>query len=230
MQKCLHESIGKVSVRLGTTRGTNALLERQGARTALVTTKGFRDVLRIAYQNRPRLFQLHIRKPEDLYETVVEIDERMDKDGNIICPVDETVVREQLITLKKQGITSLAVCFLNSYRNGTHELTVKKVAEELDFDHVSCQVNQLQRMVSRGDTTVVDAYLTPIIRAYIAGIRTKIPQASIKLMTSAGGLVDAELFVGKDSILSGPAGGVVGQAYVAQAAVSYTHLTLPTKA
>ncbi len=218
MQKCLHESIGKVSVRLGTTRGTNALLERQGARTALVTTKGFRDVLRIAYQNRPRLFQLHIRKPEDLYETVVEIDERMDKDGNIICPVDETVVREQLITLKKQGITSLAVCFLNSYRNGTHELTVKKVAEELDFDHVSCQVNQLQRMVSRGDTTVVDAYLTPIIRAYIAGIRTKIPQASIKLMTSAGGLVDAELFVGKDSILSGPAGGVVGQAYVAQAA------------
>ncbi len=218
MGKRLTEDIGPVIVRLGTTRGTNALLERQGARTGFVTTSGFRDVLRIAYQNRPKLFQLQIRKPADLYEEVVELDERLDKDGRVIKPIDEHQVCAVLTSLRKKGITSLAVCLMNAYRNGVHERVVARIARELGFEHVSVGVTQLQKLVSRGDTTVVDAYLTPIIRAYVAGIRAKIPQGSLKLMTSAGGLVDAEAFVGKDSILSGPAGGVVGQAYVAQQA------------
>lgn len=218
MGKRLTDDIGPVSVRLGTTRGTNALLERQGARTGFVTTTGFRDVLSIAYQNRPKLFQLHIRKPTDLYEEVVELDERLDKDGRVIKPVDEHQVRTRLTSLRAKGITSLAICLMNAYRNGVHERVVEGIARELGFEHVSCGVTQLQKLVCRGDTTVVDAYLTPIIREYVAGIRAKIPKGSLKLMTSAGGLVDAEAFVGKDSILSGPAGGVVGQAYVAQQA------------
>lgn len=220
MGKRLHDDIGAVTVRLGTTRGTNALLERQGAKTALITTRGFEDVLRIAYQNRPKLFELNIRKPTELYTAVVELDERLDAQGKVLVPLNKAAVREALLPLKEQGIGSLAICLLNSYRNGAHEELVAKIAKEMGFEQVSVssRLAPMQRIVSRGDTTVVDAYLTPIIRDYVAGMRRRLPHAQLKLMTSAGGLVEAEAFVGKDSILSGPAGGVVGVAEVSKAA------------
>ena len=212
------DDIGAVRVRLGTTRGTNALLERQGARTAFVTTKGFGDILRIGYQNRPRLFQLAVPKPGELYEEVVELDERLDKDGRILRPLDEREAREKLSALRAKGIAALAVCLLNAYRNDAHERLVERIGRELGFEHISCQVTGLQRLVSRGDTTVVDAYLTPVIRAYVRSIQRRMPEASIKIMTSAGGLVDADRFSGAESILSGPAGGVVGSATVTRQA------------
>lgn len=216
----LDETIGNVTVRLGTTRGTNALLERQGAATAFVTTRGFGDALRIAYQNRPKLFALHIRKPADIFQTVVELDERIDGYGRVLAPLDVERTRQSLLELKDAGIESLAVCLLNAYRNAVHEERVFEIACDLGFEQVSVstQLAPIQRLVDRGDTTVVDAYLAPTIRQYVASIRKKLPHATIKLMTSAGSLTDAERFVGKDSILSGPAGGVVGAAYVGRQA------------
>ena len=212
--------IGPVEVRLGTTRGTNALLERQGADVAFVTTAGLGDALRIANQNRPKLFDLNIRKPADLYREVVEIDERLAADGSVLTPLDDDAVRRQLAAVKGRGIDSLAVCLLHSYRNDAHERRLAAIAAEIGFGNVSVSsaLAPAQRIVPRGDTTVVDAYLTPIIKDYVAEIRTCLPHADLKLMTSAGGLVDAESFVGKDSILSGPAGGVVGMARAATVA------------
>src|SRR5262249_19636448 len=156
----------------GTTRGTNALLERQGARTALVTTAGYRDVLRIAYQNRPRLFALQIRKPAALYAEVVELDERLDKDGRVLRALDPAEVRQKLERVRRSGIEALAVCLMHSYRNSAHEHIVERVALELGFPQVSVssRLSPLQRIVARGDTTVVDAYLTPVIRDYVASI------------------------------------------------------------
>ena len=216
--KRLTDAIDEVNVRLGTTKGTNALLERQGARTAFVTTSGLGDVLRIGYQKRPKLFQLAIRRHADLYETVVELDERIDCDGNVLIPISESQVRRLLAELKERGITSLAVCMMNGYRNDRHERIVERVARELGFEQVSCGVSQLQKIVTRANTTVVDAYLTPVIGEYLNGIRGKVRHGALKLMTSAGGLADAEHFIGKDSILSGPAGGAIGHAHVAQLA------------
>ena len=212
------EQTGPITVRLGTTKGTNALLERQGAKTALVTTRGFRDVLRIAYQNRARLFDLHVRKPEDLYHSVIEIDERLDAEGRVIQTPNEDRIREQLASIAADGVESLAVCLLHSHRNPEHERLIGQVASEAGFAQVSLssELNPLPRIVSRGDTTVVDAYLTPILRNYLKRIATALPEAHIRLMTSAGSLVSVESFVGKDSILSGPAGGVVGAAGVAR--------------
>lgn len=214
------EPIGAVRVRLGTTRGTNALLERRGARTALVTTRGFGDVLRIAYQNRPKLFDLCIRKPSQLYQAVVELEERIDAAGAILVPLDPDRVRAALADLLEQKIESLAVVLLNSYLEGSHEEIVGQVARQLGFAHVSLssRVAPSQRLVDRGDTTVVDAYLTPILRDYVGRIGARLPRARIDLMTSSGSLVSARAFVGKDSILSGPAGGVVGVALAARAA------------
>ena len=183
-----------------------------------MTTRGFGDVLRIGHQQRPHLFRLNIRKPTDLYEAVLEIDERLDSEGRVLKPIDEQQVWEQLTQLRDCGIESLAVCLMNSYRNDIHERAIERIAGELDFAHVSCGVARLQKLVARGNTTVVDAYLTPLLRDYVASIRARIPQASLKLMTSAGGLVDAASYVGKDSILSGPAGGVIGHSQAARLA------------
>ncbi|HUI25048.1 MAG TPA: hydantoinase/oxoprolinase family protein, partial [Candidatus Kryptonia bacterium] len=220
MGKRLDEAIGRVIVKLGTTRGTNALLERQGAAVALVTTRGFADVLRIGEQNRPRLFDLHIRKPADLYREVLEVDERLDAGGQVLVPLDLANLREPLKALRRRGIDTLAVCLLHSYRNPVHEEPIATLASEIGFSQVSLssRLSPLPKIIARGETTVVDAYLTPIVREYVASIRASLPEATLKLMTSAGGLVDAEQFVGKDSVLSGPAGGVVGQATVAQRA------------
>ena len=216
----LDEAIPPVSVRLGTTRGTNALLTRRGARTALVTTVGFADILLIANQDRPRLFDLAIKKPEPLFESVVEIDERLDSQGQVLRAPDETAVRMKLSNLHQTGVESIAVCLMHSFANPAHELLVEQWAREAGFREisVSSRLASLIKIVSRGDTTVVDAYLNPVLRSYVETLRRSLAGSRLRLMTSAGGLVDADRFVGKDSILSGPAGGVIGFSRVAQRA------------
>ena len=238
----LQEPIPPVSVKLGTTRGTNALLERKGARTAFITTRGFADVLLIANQDRPRLFDLAIQKPEPLFESVVEVDERLDAEGNVLRSPDEAEVRRQLTALHATGVESIAICLLHSFANAEHEQLVERIAREIGFEEISTssRLSPLIKIVSRGDTTTMDAYLNPVLRRYVGEIRDALgePDASasgcgdetgrltpaarhasaLKLMTSAGGLVDADNFVGKDSILSGPAGGVIGFSRVAQRA------------
>ncbi|HEV7222280.1 MAG TPA: hydantoinase B/oxoprolinase family protein [Pirellulales bacterium] len=214
------QPIPPVVVRLGTTRGTNALLTRRGAKTALVTTCGFGDILSIGYQNRPKLFELNIRKPQPLFAAVVEIDERITSHGEVLAAPDPAVVREQLAALKKQGVESLAICLLNSFERDDHERIVAQAAREAGFDEisVSSQTAPLIKIVSRGDTTVMDAYLNPVLRAYVAQLRQALGAGELRIMTSAGGLVEAGRFVGKDSILSGPAGGVVGFSRIAEQA------------
>ena len=216
----LNQPIPPVSVRLGTTRGTNALLTRRGARTAFITTRGFADVLLIANQDRPRLFDLAIKKPQPLFERVVEIDERMDAEGNVLRAPDDSAIRRQLRELRETGVESIAICLLHSFANGTHEARVEELAREAGFVEISTssRLSPLIKIVSRGDTTVVDAYLNPILRRYVQTLRQSLPGCTLRLMTSAGGLVEADRFVGKDSILSGPAGGVIGFSRVAQRA------------
>ncbi len=216
----LDQPIGPVDVRLGTTRATNALLERKGSRVAFVTTRGFGDVLKIGYQDRPKLFDLNIRKRHELAESVVEIDERLGAAGDVLRTPDEHVVRTQLEPLKAAGIEALAVCFLHSHVNPVHEELVARIAEDVGFAHVSVssRLMRLERIVPRGDTSVVDAYLSGVIRAYAASLRRSMPEARIRLMTSNGGLIDASLASGKDTVLSGPAGGAVGCARVTYAA------------
>jgi 5-oxoprolinase (ATP-hydrolysing) len=216
----LDEPIPPCVVRLGTTRGTNALLTRRGARVGFITSRGFADVLTIGYQDRPRLFDLVIRKHAPLYETVIEVDERIAADGSILKAVDELTLRSQLLDLKGRGIESLAICLLNAYREPVHELVIERTAREVGFDEISVshRVSPLMKIVPRGDTTVVDAYLNPVLRKYIEQLRSSLPGSDLRLMTSAGGLLSPQAFTGKDSILSGPAGGVVGFSKVAQAA------------
>jgi 5-oxoprolinase (ATP-hydrolysing) len=217
----LQQPIPSVSVRLGTTRGTNALLERKGARTGFLTTRGFADLLRIGNQDRPRLFDLAIQKPEPLFTRVVEVDERLDADGNVITPLDPDAVRRQLTALKSQPVDSLAICLLHAYRNPAHEQVVAQIAAEVGFDEISTSSEVAPRIkfVSRGDTTVLDAYLNPVLRQYVQRIGHSLGNsATLKLMTSAGGLLNAASFRGSESIVSGPAGGVVGYANVARQA------------
>jgi 5-oxoprolinase (ATP-hydrolysing) len=216
----LDQPIPPCIVRLGTTRGTNALLTRRGVKTALVTTHGFGDVLRIGYQNRPHLFELAIRKPEPLYAAVSEIVERIAADGGVLRACEDNQIRAELCRLKAVGIESLAVCLMNAYANPAHEQKVAAIAQEMGFTDISMshRVSPLMRIVPRGDTTVVDAYLNPILRGYVQRLAEALPGSDVRLMTSAGGLVSAANFTGKDSILSGPAGGVVGFSRIGQAA------------
>ncbi len=216
----LDQSIPQCSVRLGTTRGTNALLERRGARTVFVTTKGFGDVLLIGNQDRPRLFDLAIRKPPPLFEQVIEVNERVSADGTLQTVPDEERLRKQLLAAREAGIESVAICLLHSFANPSNEETVERVVRAAGFQEVSTssRLSPLIKIVSRGDTTVMDAYLNPILRDYVSNLRRALPDSRLKMMTSAGGLVDADYFVGKDSILSGPAGGVIGFSRVAQRA------------
>ena len=216
----LDQPIPPCAVRLGTTKGTNALLTRRGARCALVTTRGFKDILHIGYQNRPRLFDLAIKKPVPLFETAVEISERIAADGSILTPLDEADALRQLAELRDTGIESLAICLMNSYANAAHEHRLEALARQAGFSEISLssRVAPLMKIVPRGDTTVVDAYLNPLLRQYIQRLRSALPGSDVRLMTSSGGLVSGEVFTGKDSILSGPAGGVVGFSRAAQAA------------
>ena len=213
-------SIPPVRVRLGTTRGTNALLTRRGTPTALVTTRGFGDILHIGYQNRPKLFELAIKKPVTLFSQVVEIDERVTAEGAVLRAPNDDRVREQLIHLKHSGVESLAICLLHAFKHPAHEERVARIAAGVGFREVSVssRVAPLIKIVSRGDTTVVDAYLNPVLRGYVERLRESLGKSELRIMTSAGGLVSAERFLGKDSILSGPAGGVVGFARAARQA------------
>ncbi|MBS0208908.1 MAG: hydantoinase B/oxoprolinase family protein [Planctomycetes bacterium] len=217
----LDQPVPPCLVRLGTTRGTNALLTRRGARTALVTTAGLGDILHIGYQNRPKLFERTIRKHQPLFSAVVEIEERLAADGSVLQAPDLEAVRQQLQALQDSGVESLAVCLLHAYREPVHEQLVAQVARDVGFRQISLssEVAPLARIVARGDTTVVDAYLTPVLRDYVERLRASLgPVVQLRLMTSAGSLVRAEQFSGKDAILSGPAGGVVGFTHAAQRA------------
>src|SRR6202011_5567433 len=246
------------AVKMGTTVATNALLERKGDRTLLVTTKGFRDALRVGYQNRPKIFAKHIIKPEMLFERVVEVDERVRADGTVEKASDLDAVRGELEEALSDGIKAVAIVFMHAYRYADHEKAVAALAREMGFAQVSVshEVSPLIKLVGRGDTTVVDAYLSPILRRYVATVADEmsapslprrgrvdasdsertggavydagphptrfhghLPPAGERLekirlmfMMSSGGLTAAELFQGKDAILSGPAGGVVGMA------------------
>jgi 5-oxoprolinase (ATP-hydrolysing) len=208
------------SVRLGTTVATNALLERAGEPTVLVITRGFRDALRIAYQNRPRIFDRHILLPELLYSRVIEADERIGADGKVITPLDDAAVQRALRDAYEAGFRSVAVVCLHGYRFPEQELRIGEIARAIGFPQVSLShgTTPLMKLVSRGDTTVVDAYLSPILDRYVAQVAGELDGVPLLFMRSSGGLTDASMFRGKDSILSGPAGGIVGVAKTSQAA------------
>ncbi len=207
-------------VKMGTTVATNALLERKGERTLLVTTRGFRDALRIAYQARPRLFDRRILLPELLYEQVVEADERVGAHGELLQPLDETALRRDLQAAHDSGIRGCAIVFMHGWRHAAHEMAAAALARAVGFTQVSIshQVSPLMKLVSRGDTTVVDAYLSPILRRYVDRVEAQMPGVRLFFMQSSGGLTEAHRFQGKDAILSGPAGGIVGMVRTAVAA------------
>ena len=207
-------------VKMGTTVATNALLERKGERTLLVITRGFRDALRIATQARPRLFDRHIVLPEMLYERVVEAVERVGACGELVQALDEEALRAQLQEAHDAGLRSCAIVFLHGYRYTQHERAAENLALQIGFTQVSVshRVSPLMKLVPRGDTTVVDAYLSPILGRYVDGVAALMPGVPLFFMQSSGGLTRAHHFHGKDAILSGPAGGIVGMARTAQEA------------
>ena len=204
-------------VKMGTTVATNALLERKGEPTLLVTTRGFRDALRIAYQNRPRLFDRHIQLPELLYTEVIEACERVGAHGDVLQALDEPSLRGDLLAAYGRGLRSVAIVFMHGYRYTQHEQAAQRIAKEVGFTQISTshETSPMMKFVSRGDTTVVDAYLSPILRRYVEQVASEMPGVKLFFMQSSGGLTDAGTFQGKDAILSGPAGGIVGMARTA---------------
>jgi 5-oxoprolinase (ATP-hydrolysing) len=202
------------AVKMGTTVATNALLERKGERVALAITRGFKDQLRIAYQNRPKLFSRRIVLPELLYESVVEIGERVDAHGQVLAPLDEGAAEAALRAVYATGIRALAIVLMHGYRYPAHENALDAIARRIGFTQVSVshRVSPLMKIVGRGDTTVVDAYVSPILRRYVDRVAGELGDTRLMFMQSNGGLVDARFFQGKDAILSGPAGGIVGAA------------------
>ena len=204
------------AVKMGTTVATNALLERKGERVLLLITEGFADLLRIGYQTRPRLFDLEIRRPDQLYETVAELSERLDAEGRVLRPLDEGAARAALQAAFDTGVRAVAIACLHAYLNPVHEARVAEIAAEVGFTQISAshRTSRLIKLVGRGDTTVVDAYLSPILRRYVDQVAGALDMGRacerLLFMQSGGGLTDATLFQGKDAILSGPAGGIVG--------------------
>ena len=220
LRRGLHESLADVELRLGTTRGTNALLERRGARVLLVTTRGFGDALRIGYQDRPRLFDLHVRKAAPLFERVLEVDERIASDGTVLAALDESAVAAELDALRRAGFSAAAIVLLNSYRNALHEERLAQLARGAGFSFVarSAEIAPLQGLIARGQAAVIDAYLQPALRDYLMRLENGLDRergGRLLVMASTGGLQPARAFVAKDSVLSGPAGGAVGVARVA---------------
>src|SRR5947208_594612 len=200
------------AVKMGTTVATNALLERKGERTVLFITRGFRDALRIAYQNRPRLFDRHIVLPEMLYSGVFEVEERIGAGGEVLLPLDSLQARKDLEKAYAEGFRSIAIVFMHGYRFAQHERQVAELARQAGFTQISAshRVSPLMKLVGRGDTTVVDAYLSPLLRRYVEQVAAELEGVRLLFMQSNGGLTDARRFQGKDAILSGPAGGIVG--------------------
>jgi 5-oxoprolinase (ATP-hydrolysing) len=208
------------AVKMGTTVATNALLERKGSRTVLFITRGFRDALRIAYQNRPRIFDRHIVLPEMLYSKVVEVEERVGAHGEIVFPLNINATEVGLRKAYTEGYRSVAIVFMHGYRFPEHEAKVADLASRIGFTQVSVshRVSPLMKLVGRGDTTVVDAYLSPILRRYVDEVAAELAGVRLFFMQSNGGLTDARRFQGKDAILSGPAGGIVGAVRTSAAA------------
>ncbi|MCY4516613.1 MAG: hypothetical protein OXB99_05155, partial [Acidimicrobiaceae bacterium] len=236
------------SVKMGTTVATNALLQRRGVPTLFVTTAGFGDVLRIGYQTRPHLFKLDIVLPEMLYAEVLEVDERVAADGTVLCPLDLPAATAGMEAARERGMEAVAIVLVHGYRHTDHEAALASAAREIGFEQVSVshEVDPLVKIVPRGDTTVADAYLSPILRSYVDAVASRIGTADavasrigtadavasrtgsgnaaqcddpqLQFMQSNGGLADARRFTGRDALLSGPAGGVVGMARTAQAA------------
>ena len=204
---------GVDAVKMGTTVATNALLERKGDRTLLVVNRGFRDALRIGYQTRPRLFDLRIVLPEMLYERVIEVDARVGAGGEVLTPLDLASAEAELRAACADGIRSVAIVLMHGYRHPEHELALGRLARAIGFTQVSTsyETSPLMKLVGRGDTTVVDAYLSPLLRRYIDRVAAELGEGvRLMFMQSNGGLTDARRFQGKDAILSGPAGGIVG--------------------
>ncbi|MBN8651148.1 MAG: hydantoinase B/oxoprolinase family protein [Cytophagales bacterium] len=210
----LDKKFPPIEMKLGSTRGTNALLERKGAPTALIITKGFKDLLRIGTQQRPDLFALHIIKEEPLYKVVFEVEERVDATGKVLTPLALSSLRDLVKKIKAAGCTSVAIALLHSYKNPTHEKIIKQVFLDAGLKYVTAshEISGQIKILPRAETAVANAYLAPIIHSYLDRIQNKLSSAQLKIMTSAGGLVNAQQFFPKDSLLSGPAGGVVGAA------------------
>jgi 5-oxoprolinase (ATP-hydrolysing) len=208
------------SIKMGTTVATNALLERNGEPVVLTITQGFKDQLRIGYQNRPDIFARHIQLPEMLYRDVIEIDERVSARGDILTTLNVEDAQRKLQQAFDQGLRSIAIAFMHGYRYPDHERQIATIAREIGFTQISAShdVSPLMKLVARGDTTVVDAYLSPILRRYVESVAEELSDTRLMFMQSNGGLTDAELFQGKDSILSGPASGVVSMARTAEQA------------
>jgi len=211
---------GLEQVRMGTTVATNALLERAGERTALVITKGFRDALRIGYQNRPRIFERRIVLPELLHERVIEVDERIQADGTVLRAPDLRQLIGDLQRAYDDGLGAVAVICMHSHLYPEHERAIGRLAEQIGFSQVSLssEVSPLMRLVPRGDTTVIDAYLSPVLRSHIDRLAERLRGVRLAFMQSNGGLAEAGHFRGKDAILSGPAGGIVGMVRMSQLA------------
>jgi 5-oxoprolinase (ATP-hydrolysing) len=208
------------AVKMGTTVATNALLERRGERTALIITRGYGDALRIAYQNRPKLFVRNIVLPSLVYERVIEVDERVGAHGDVIVPLDLAAADRELRAAHADGVGACAIVLMHGYRYPAHEQKLAEIARGIGFAQVSVshEVSPLMKLVSRGDTTVVDAYLSPILRRYVAHVESELPGVRLQFMQSSGGLTEAHRFQGKDAILSGPAGGIVGAVQVSRLA------------
>lgn len=209
------------SLRIGTTIATNALLERKGEPTLLAITRGFRDALRIGYQDRPDLFARHIILPDPLYAQVAEMDERLMADGSVLTPLDQEAARAALQSAYDSGLRAIAIVLMHGYRYPAHEQAIATIAADIGFTQISTShdVAPLIKLIGRGDTTLADAYLSPVLRAYVDGLRDALgDQADMLFMQSSGGLIDGSLFRGKDAILSGPAGGIVGLARTAEQA------------
>ncbi|MEZ4827273.1 MAG: hydantoinase B/oxoprolinase family protein [Bacteroidia bacterium] len=216
----LHQPLPPLEMRMGSTRGTNALLERKGARTAFLVTRGFGDLLLIGNQQRPDIFALNIQKPRPFYDTVIEVDERMDAQGNPILPLNQETCENILHQLRRSGCESVAIAFLHSYLNDSHEVQLQQFLRAAGYTHisVSSRLAPAIKILPRAQTSVVNAYLHPVIESYLSRVQNKINAGRIRVMTSAGGLAGPGYFFPKDSLLSGPAGGVVGAAKAAQLA------------
>jgi 5-oxoprolinase (ATP-hydrolysing) len=214
------EALPAANVRLGTTVATNALLERRGARTLLVASRGLGDVLEIGTQERPELFSLQIKKTLPLHEQVIEVGGRVRVDGEILEAFDEPAVRHALAQARRSGIDSVAIALIHAYAHPEFEQRLRGLAEEAGFSEISCSHEAAREigLLARSETTVVDAYLTPLLRNHVRELSQALPSSKLRFMQSSGGLTDAARFRGPTALLSGPAGGVVGAARVAAVA------------